>query len=198
MKPYAPYNLKKAPNSNDIEFIKKSMLTNYRIYYILLLAEYSKKAQKLLNIVLKTNNYKALIYLILVRKEGFNITYQESLDYLNGLDITLSDIIISYIFFYSYNDRISYYDSFAVQIKNKEFNNFFYSLIKNNSEFFESLFHNKNFVKKITKNSKNFIPFLNELYSKEINFNSSKVLCALLDNKSKNIRRSVIKIINAL
>ena len=196
LKPYAPYNLKKAPNSNDIEFIKKSMLTNYRIYYILLLAEYSKKAQKLLNIVLKTNNYKALIYLILVRKEGFNITYQESLDYLNGLDITLSDIIISYIFFYSYNDRISYYDSFAVQIKNKEFNNFFYSLIKNNSEFFESLFHNKNFVKKITKNSKNFIPFLNELYSKEINFNSSKVLCALLDNKSKNIRRSVIKIIN--
>ena len=196
LKPYAPYNLRKAPNINDIEFIKKSLLTNYRIYYILLLAEYSKKAQKLLNIVLKTNNYKALIYLILVRKEGFNITYQASLDYLNGFDITLSDIIISYIFFYSYNDRISYYDSFAVQIKNKEFNNFFYSLIKNNSEFFESLFHNKNFVKRITKNSKNFIPFLNELYSKEINFNSSKVLCALLDNKSKNIRRSVIKIIN--
>ncbi|MEI0749258.1 DUF4132 domain-containing protein [Brachyspira pulli] len=196
LKPYAPYNLRKAPNINDIEFIKKSLLTNYRIYYILLLSEYSKKAQKLLNIVLKTNNYKALIYLILVRKEGFNITYQASLDYLNGFDITLSDIIISYIFFYSYNDRISYYDSFAVQIKNKEFNNFFYSLIKNNSEFFESLFHNKNFVKRITKNSKNFIPFLNELYSKEINFNSSKVLCALLDNKSKNIRRSVIKIIN--
>ncbi|MDO7020534.1 hypothetical protein Q5M86_07085, partial [Brachyspira innocens] len=100
LKPYAPYNLKKTPNSNDILFIKKSLLTNYRIYYILLLAEYSKKAKRLLNIILKTNNYKALIYLILIAKEGFNITYKESLDYLNDFDITLSDIIISYIFFY--------------------------------------------------------------------------------------------------
>ncbi|WP_157154766.1 DUF4132 domain-containing protein [Brachyspira murdochii] len=196
LRPYAPYNLKKAPNSNDISFIKKSLLTNYRIYYILLLSEYSKKAKRLLNIILKTNNYKALIYLILTEKEGFNTTYQESLDYLNGFDITLSDIIISYIFFYSYNDRISYYDSFAVQIKNKEFNNFFYSLIKNNSDYFENLFSNKNFIKRITKNSKNFIPFLNELYSKEINFSSSKVLCSLLENKSKKIRKAAIKIIN--
>ena len=196
LKPYAPYNLKKTPNSNDILFIKKSLLTNYRIYYILLLAEYSKKAKRLLNIILKTNNYKALIYLILIAKEGFNITYKESLDYLNEFDITLSDIIISYIFFYSYNDRISYYDSFAVQIKNKEFNNFFYSLIKDNGDYFENLFSNKNFTKRITKNSKNFIPFLNELYSKEVNFSSSKVLCSLLENKSKKIRQAAIKIIN--
>ena len=196
LKPYTPYNLKKTPNSNDILFIKKSLLTNYRIYYILLLAEYSKKAKRLLNIILKTNNYKALIYLILIEKEGFNITYKESLDYLNEFDITLSDIIISYIFFYSYNDRISYYDSFAVQIKNKEFNNFFYSLIKDNGDYFENLFSSKNFINRITKNSKNFIPFLNELYSKEVNFSSSKVLCSLLENKSKKIRQATIKIIN--
>ncbi|MDA0000622.1 hypothetical protein OFR34_06565 [Brachyspira hyodysenteriae] len=108
----------------------------------------------------------------------------------------MADIIISYIFFYSYNDRISYYDSFAVQIKNREFNSFFYSLIKKNSEYFESLFTNKNFVKIVTKNSKNFIPFLNELYSKEIDFGSSKILCSLLENKSSSIRKSAIKIIN--
>ena len=196
IKPYTPYNIRKAPNKNDISFIKKSLLTNYRIYYILLLSEYSKKAHKLLNIILKTNNYKALMYIILSQKEGFNTSYQGSIDYLNSFDISLSDIIISYIFFYSYNDRISYYDSFAVQIKNKEFNNFFYSLIKNNSEYFENLFYNKNFVKRITRNSKNFIPFLNELYSKEINFNSSKLLCILLENPSKNIRKIAIRIIN--
>ena len=132
----------------------------------------------------------------MIEKEGFNITYKESLDYLNEFDITLSDIIISYIFFYSYNDRISYYDSFAVQIKNKEFNNFFYSLIKDNGDYFENLFSSKNFINRITKNSKNFIPFLNELYSKEVNFSSSKVLCSLLENKSKKIRQATIKIIN--
>ncbi|WP_300365816.1 DUF4132 domain-containing protein [Brachyspira sp.] len=196
IKPYKPYNIKKTPNNEDIEFIKKSILNNYRLYYILLLSDYSKKSKKLLNIILKINNYKALIYLILIRKEGFNITYQESLNYLTNMDVTLSDIIISYIFFYSYNDRISYYDSFAVQIKNKEFNNFFYSLIKKNVEYFESLFSNKNFVNRVTKNSKNFIPFLNELYSKEIDFGSSKILCSLLDNKSHSIRKTAIKIIN--
>ncbi len=196
LKPYAPYHIKRAPSNNDIEFIKSSILNNYRIYYILLLSDYSKKAKKLLHIILKTNSYKALTYLILIRKEGLSTTYQESLDYLINLNITLADIIISYIFFYSYNDRISYYDSFAVQIKNMEFNNFFYSIIKKNSEYFENLFTNKNFVKKVTKSSKNFIPFLNELYSKEIDFGSSKILCLLLENKSKNIRKAAIKIIN--
>ncbi|OEJ13709.1 hypothetical protein BFL38_02885 [Brachyspira hampsonii] len=196
LKPYAPYHIRMAPSNNDIEFIKSSILNNYRIYYILLLSDYSKKAKKLLNIILKTNSYKALIYLLLIRKEGFATTYQESLDYLINLDVTLADILISYIFFYSYNDRISYYDSFAVQIKNIEFNNFFYSLIKKNSEYFESLFSNKNFVRKITKNSKNFIPFLNELYSKEIDFGSSKILCLLLESESSNIRKAAIKIIN--
>ena len=196
LKPYAPYHIKKAPSNNDIEFIKSSILNNYRIYYILLLSDYSKKSKKLLNIILKTNNYKALTYLMLTRKEGFAATYQESLDYLTNLNITLADIIISYIFFYSYNDRISYYDSFAVQIKNREFNNFFYSLIKKNSEYFENLFTNKNFVKRVTKNSRNFIPFLNELYSKEIDFGSSKILCSLLENKSAKIRKAAIKIIN--
>ncbi|MCZ9955343.1 DUF4132 domain-containing protein [Brachyspira hyodysenteriae] len=196
LKPYTPYHIKRAPSNNDIEFIKKSILNNYRIYYILLLSDYSKKSKKLLNIILKTNSYKALTYLMLIRKEGFATTYQESLDYLTNLNVTLADIIISYIFFYSYNDRISYYDSFAVQIKNREFNSFFYSLIKKNSEYFESLFTNKNFVKRVTKNSKNFIPFLNELYSKEIDFGSSKILCSLLENKSASIRKSAIKIIN--
>lgn len=196
LKPYTPYHIKRAPSNNDIEFIKKSILNNYRIYYILLLSDYSKKSKKLLNIILKTNSYKALTYLMLIRKEGFATTYQESLDYLTNLNVTLADIIISYIFFYSYNDRISYYDSFAVQIKNREFNSFFYSLIKKNSEYFESLFTNKNFVKIVTKNSKNFIPFLNELYSKEIDFGSSKILCSLLENKSSSIRKSAIKIIN--
>ena len=196
LKPYTPYHIKRAPSNNDIEFIKKSLLNNYRIYYILLLSDYSKKAKKLLNIILKTNSYKALTYLMLIRKEGFATTYQESLDYLTNLNITLADIIISYIFFYSYNDRISYYDSFAVQIKNREFNSFFYSLIKKNSEYFESLFANKNFVKKVTKSSKNFIPFLNELYSREIDFGSSKILCSLLENQSQNIRKAAIKIIN--
>ncbi|TVL42323.1 DUF4132 domain-containing protein [Brachyspira hyodysenteriae] len=196
LKPYTPYHIKRAPSNNDIEFIKKSILNNYRIYYILLLSDYSKKSKKLLNIILKTNSYKALTYLMLIRKEGFATTYQESLDYLTNLNVTLADIIISYIFFYSYNDRISYYDSFAVQIKNREFNTFFYSLIKKNSEYFESLFTNKNFVKRVTKNSKNFIPFLNELYSKEIDFGSSKILCSLLENKSASIRKSAIKIIN--
>ncbi|KLI48430.1 DUF4132 domain-containing protein [Brachyspira hyodysenteriae] len=196
LKPYTPYHIKRSPSNNDIEFIKKSILNNYRIYYILLLSDYSKKSKKLLNIILKTNSYKALTYLMLIRKEGFATTYQESLDYLTNLNVTLADIIISYIFFYSYNDRISYYDSFAVQIKNREFNSFFYSLIKKNSEYFESLFTNKNFVKRVTKNSKNFIPFLNELYSKEIDFGSSKILCSLLENKSASIRKSAIKIIN--
>ena len=196
IKPYKPYSLKKTPNNEDIEFIKKSILNNYRLYYILLLSDYSKKSKKLLNIILKTNNYKAFTYLILIRKEGFNTTYEESLNYLLNLDVTLSDIIISYIFFYSYNDRISYYDSFAVQIKNKEFNNFFYSLIKKNVEYFESLFSNKNFVNRVTKSSKNFIPFLNELYSKEIDFGSSKILCSLLENNSHSIRKAAIKIIN--
>lgn len=196
LKPYTPYHIKRAPSNNDIEFIKKSILNNYRIYYILLLSDYSKKSKKLLNIILKTNSYKALTYLMLIRKEGFATTYQESLDYLTNLNVTLADIIISYIFFYSYNDRISYYDSFADQIKNREFNSFFYSLIKKNSEYFESLFTNKNFVKIVTKNSKNFIPFLNELYSKEIDFGSSKILCSLLENKSSSIRKSAIKIIN--
>ncbi|WP_297277999.1 DUF4132 domain-containing protein [uncultured Brachyspira sp.] len=195
-KPYDPYKLKKKPNRNDIVFIKKSLLTNYRIYYILLLSEYSKKAKKLLNIIIKTKCYKSFIYLILTRKEGFNLTYQESLDYFSSLGITLSDIIISYIFFYSYNDSISYYDSFALQIKNKEFNDFFYSIIKENQEYFENIFSTKNFINIITRNSKNFIPFLNQLYSSEINFNSSKVLCSLLDNKSVNIKKTAIKIIN--
>ncbi|WP_028328617.1 DUF4132 domain-containing protein [Brachyspira alvinipulli] len=195
-KPYDPYNLNKKPNRNNIAFIKKSLLTNYRIYYILLLSEYSKKAKKLLNIIIKTKSYKSFIYLILTRKEGFNLTYQESLDYFNSLGITLSDIIISYIFFYSYNDSISYYDSFALQIKNKEFNDFFYSIIKCNQEYFENIFSSKSFVNIITKNSKNFIPFLNHLYSSDVNFNSSKVLCSLLDNKSNNIKRTAIKIIN--
>ncbi|WP_295156563.1 DUF4132 domain-containing protein [uncultured Brachyspira sp.] len=195
-KPYKPYNIKKTPNDEDIEFIKKSILNNYRLYYILLLSDYSKKSKKLLDIILKTNSYKAFTYLILIRKEGFNITYQESLNYLTNMDVALSDIIISYIFFYSYNDRISYYDSFAVQIKNKEFNNFFYSLIKKNVDYFESLFSNKKFVSRITKSSKNFIPFLNELYSKEIDFGSSKILCSLLENKSPSIRKAAIKIIN--
>lgn len=196
LKPYTPYNIKKTPSNNDIDFIKKTILNNYRIYYILLLADYSKKAKKLLNIILKTNSYKALTYLILIRKEGFATTYQESLDYLTNLNITLSDILISYIFFYSYNDRISYYDSFAVQIKNREFNNFFFNLIKKNSEYFESLFSNKNFVDIVTKSSRNFVPFLNELYSSEIDFGSSKILCTLLDNKSPGIRKAAIKIIN--
>ena len=195
-KPYEPYKIKKRPNKSDIVFIRKSLLSNYRIYYILLLSEYSEKAKKLLNIVIKTKSYKALTYLVLTRKEGFNLTYQESLDYYNSFGIPLSDIIISYIFFYSYNDSISYYDSFAVQIKNKEFNNFFYSLIKNNQEYFENMFSSKTFVNKLTKNSKYFVPFLNELYSNEVNFNSSKVLCSLLDNKSSNIKRTAIRIIN--
>ncbi len=196
LRPYRPYNIKKTPSADDIEFIKKCILNNYRIYYILLLSDYSKKSKKLLNIILKTNNYKCLIYLILIRKEGFNITYQESLDYLLNLDMPLSDTIISYIFFYSYNDRISYYNSFAVQIKNNDFNNFFYSIIKKNSEYFENLFSNKNFINRVTKNSRNFIPFLNELYSKEIDFKSSKILCSLLGSKSPNIRKASIKIIN--
>ena len=195
-KPYEPYKLKKKPTRNDIIFIRKSLLTNYRIYYILLLSEYSKKSKKLLDIIIKTKSYKSLIYLILSRKEGFNLTYKESLDYFNSFGIALSDIIISYIFFYSYNDSISYYDSFAVQIKNKDFNNFFYSIIKNNQEYFENIFASKTFINDITKNSKNFVPFLNQLYSSDIHFNSSKILCSLLDNKSNIIKKTAIKIIN--
>ncbi|ELV06171.1 hypothetical protein, partial [Brachyspira hampsonii] len=63
--------------------------------------DYNEKARKVVRALLKSLPYNLAIPLMIKdRKEFYNIKLKEILDYLQGYDLDLKDLIITYLYTY--------------------------------------------------------------------------------------------------
>ncbi|MBW5411377.1 DUF4132 domain-containing protein, partial [Brachyspira hampsonii] len=88
----------KTINKYDLSVnISKELIFTTKI--IVLMYDYNEKARKVVRALLKSLPYNLAIPLMIKdRKEFYNIKLKEILDYLQGYDLDLKDLIITYLY----------------------------------------------------------------------------------------------------
>ena len=144
--------------------------------------DYNEKARKAVRALLKTMPYNLAIPLMIKdRKEFYNIKLKEILDYLQGYDLDLKDLIITYLYTYPI-----YIFSTKYILK----------LVNKNTDYTREMFHDKTFLKAASYKSYALIDFLELLYKKDkAGFTNYSILCYVLHLKNKEIIKCALNLI---
>ncbi|WP_300716181.1 DUF4132 domain-containing protein [uncultured Brachyspira sp.] len=159
--------------SNEIIFTTK---------IIVLIYDYNEKARKVVRALLRALPYNLAIPLMIKdRKEFYNIKLKEILDYLQGYDLDLKDLIITYLYTY------------PIYIFNTKY---ILKLVKNHSDYIVNIFNDKVFLKAVSYKSYALIDFLELLYKKDkAAFTNYSILCYVLHLKNKEIIKCALNLI---
>ena len=185
------YNIK----SNDIfELLENKAIDKYNISInltdeiifttkiIVLMYDYNEKSRKVVRALLKSLPYNLAIPLMIKdRKEFYNIKLKEILDYLQGYDLDLKDLIITYLY------------SYPIYIFNPKY---ILKLVKKHTDYITDIFHDKSFLKAVSYKSYALIDFLELLYKKDkAAFTNYSVICYVLHLKNKEIIKCALRLI---
>lgn len=149
---------------------------------VVIMYDYNEKARKAVRALLKTMPYNLAIPLMIKdRKEFYNIKLKEILDYLQGYDLDLKDLIITYLYTYPI-----YIFSTKYILK----------LVNKNTDYTREMFHDKTFLKAASYKSYALIDFLELLYKKDkAGFTNYSILCYVLHLKNKEIIKCALNLI---
>ncbi|WP_300370058.1 DUF4132 domain-containing protein [Brachyspira sp.] len=149
---------------------------------IVLIYDYNENARKVVRALLKSLPYNLAIPLMIKdRKEFYNIKLKEILDYLQGYDLDLKDLIITYLYTY------------PIYIFNTKY---ILKLVKKHSDYITNIFNDKVFLKAVSYKSYALIDFLELLYKKDkAAFTNYSILCYVLHLKNKEIIKCALKLI---
>ena len=129
--------------SNDIIFSTRIIVIMY---------DYNENARKVVRALLKSLPYNlAIPIMIKERKQFFNIKLKEILEYLQGYELDLKDLIITYLFTYP---MYIFKPKYILNIVNK------------NADHIVNMFNDKVFLKAVSYKSYALIDFLELLYNK--------------------------------
>ncbi|ASJ22437.1 MolR family transcriptional regulator [Brachyspira hampsonii] len=171
----------KTINKYDLSVnISKELIFTTKI--IVLMYDYNEKARKVVRALLKSLPYNLAIPLMIKdRKEFYNIKLKEILDYLQGYDLDLKDLIITYLYTYPI-----YIFSTKYILK----------LVTKNADYTIEMFHDKTFLKAASYKSYALIDFLELLYKKDkAGFTNYSAICYVLHLKNKDIIKCALRLI---
>lgn len=159
--------------SNEIIFTSK---------IIILMYDYNEKARKIVRALLKAMPYNLAIPLMIKdRKEFYNIKLKEVLEYLEGYDLDLKDLIITYIY------------SYPIYIFKQQY---ILKLINKNTDYVIDLFHDKKFLKAVSHKGYALADFLEMLYRKDkAAITNYSALCYVLHLKNKEVLKCALELI---
>ncbi|AUJ50930.1 DUF4132 domain-containing protein [Brachyspira hyodysenteriae] len=149
---------------------------------IVLMYDYNEKARRVVRALLKSLPYNLTIPLMIKdRKEFYNIKLKEILDYLQGYDLDLKDLIITYLYTYPI-----YIFSTKYILK----------LVNKNADYTVEMFHDKTFLKAASYKSYALIDFLELLYKKDkAALKNYSAICYVLHLKNKEIIKCALDLI---
>ncbi|WP_028329372.1 DUF4132 domain-containing protein [Brachyspira alvinipulli] len=159
--------------SNDIIFSTKIIVIMY---------DYNENARKVVRALLKSLPYNlAIPIMIKERKQFLNIKLKEILEYLQGYELDLKDLIITYLFTYP---MYIFKPKYILNIVNK------------NTDHIVSMFNDKVFLKAVSYKSYALIDFLELLYNKDkAGLTNYSILCYILHLKNKDIIKCALNLI---
>ena len=159
--------------SNDIIFSTRIIVIMY---------DYNENARKVVRALLKSLPYNlAIPIMIKDRKQFFNIKLKEILEYLQGYELDLKDLIITYLFTYP---MYIFKPKYILNIVNK------------NADHIVNMFNDKVFLKAVSYKSYALIDFLELLYNKDkAGLTNYSILCYILHLKNKDIIRCALNLI---
>ncbi|WP_297277827.1 DUF4132 domain-containing protein [uncultured Brachyspira sp.] len=159
--------------SNDIIFSTRIIVIMY---------DYNENARKVVRALLKSLPYNlAIPIMIKERKQFFNIKLKEILEYLQGYELDLKDLIITYLFTYP---MYIFKPKYILNIVNK------------NADHIVNMFNDKVFLKAVSYKSYALIDFLELLYNKnKAGLTNYSILCYILHLKNKDIIRCALNLI---
>lgn len=159
--------------SNDIIFSTRIIVIMY---------DYNENARKVVRALLKSLPYNlAIPIMIKERKQFFNIKLKEILEYLQGYELDLKDLIITYLFTYP---MYIFKPKYILNIVNK------------NADHIVNMFNDKVFLKAVSYKSYALIDFLELLYNKDkAGLTNYSILCYILHLKNKDIIRCALNLI---
>ncbi|MEI0494240.1 DUF4132 domain-containing protein [Brachyspira intermedia] len=172
-------------NENIDKYDLSVNLSNELIFttkIVVLMYDYNEKARKIVRALLKSLPYNLAIPLMIKdRKEFYNIKLKEILDYLQGYDLDLKDLIITYLYTYPI-----YIFSTKYILK----------LVTKNADYTVEMFHDKTFLKAASYKSYALIDFLELLYKKDkAGFTNYSAICYVLHLKNKDIINCALSLI---
>ena len=159
--------------SNDIIFSTRIIVIMY---------DYNENARKVVRALLKSLPYNlAIPIMIKERKQFFNIKLKEILEYLQGYELDLKDLIITYLFTYP---MYIFKPKYILNIVNK------------NADHIVNMFNDKVFLKAVSYKSYALIDFLELLYNKDkAGLTNYSILCYILHLKNKDIIKCALNLI---
>ncbi|WP_295159748.1 DUF4132 domain-containing protein [uncultured Brachyspira sp.] len=149
---------------------------------IILMYDYNEKARTIVRVLLKALPYNLAIPLMIKdKKEFYNIKLKDILEYLQGYDLDLKDLIITYLYTY------------PIYIFNPKY---ILKLVNKNPDYITDMFNDKIFLKAASYKSYALIDFLELLYRKDkAAFTNYSILCYTLHLKNKEITKCALELI---
>ena len=166
------YNMS-AELSNEIVFSTKIIVIMY---------DYNESARKVVRALLKALPYNlAIPIMIKERKQFLNIKLKDILEYLQGYELDLKDLIITYLYTY------------PIYIFNPKY---ILNIVSKNTDYIVNMFNDKVFLKAVSYKSYALIDFLELLYKKDkAGFTNYSILCYILHLKNKEIIKCALNLI---
>ena len=154
----------------------------FSVKIIVIMYDYNENARKVVRALLKSLPYNlAIPIMIKERKQFFNIKLKDILEYLQGYELDLKDLIITYLYTY------------PIYIFNPKY---ILNIVNKNTDYIVNMFNDKVFLKAVSHKSYALIDFLELLYRKDkAGLTNYSILCYVLHLKNKDIIKCALDLI---